>query len=156
MPELVEGIAHFLTTLWALALYGYGPWPVLALWVDLTKTEAEAARLKTGLVQRLHQKSTMKRGTNKRQTPLLAEELILSPDNPSPIPITALTLRAVHHSVRALIVDLGVLWLRVSNVLHPDALLDSLDILSSPILPTPPSRCTPEHSGRSFFRSPRR
>ncbi|KAF6765327.1 hypothetical protein DFP72DRAFT_867532 [Ephemerocybe angulata] len=114
MPELVEGLAHCLVVQWGLQLYGDGPFPVLNLYADLTGTEADDAKITTGLVQQLNSSCEMRRGTCGNQTPLLADELC----GDSPLPITALSLRQVHYSVRAMVLDLGPLWLKLAYLTH--------------------------------------
>ncbi|KAF6765343.1 hypothetical protein DFP72DRAFT_201838 [Ephemerocybe angulata] len=118
MPEIVEGFAHFLTAKWALDLFGDSSRCVQAIWADFTAKESAAAEIPHGMVQKLTPGTRIRRGTHRRQTPVLAAELQDVPDNLSRIEITDLEIKDVHHSVRALIVDLGPLWLRLAYLTH--------------------------------------
>ncbi|KAF8998811.1 hypothetical protein BDQ17DRAFT_1328606 [Cyathus striatus] len=115
MPELVEGKAHYLTTLWALEEYGTKPYnyAVQGLWGDFTNVEAIDRGIETGLVQQLTSACRLKHGTSGIQTPLIGKQLQLTSRNRTPIPISSLRLKGVYYSVRALILDLGELWLRI-------------------------------------------
>lgn len=111
MPELPEGLAHYLAAMAALESLGTACLRVIAIWADLTKKEAERAKVPIGMIQKLTPQTRIRRGTYGQQTPLLAEALQHISGNPSPIPISQLEIKGVHHSVRALIVDLGPVWL---------------------------------------------
>ncbi|KAF6753157.1 hypothetical protein DFP72DRAFT_849513 [Ephemerocybe angulata] len=148
MPELVEGLAHCLVVQWGLQLYGDGPFPVLNLYADLTGTEADDAKITTGLVQQLNSSCEMRRGTCGNQTPLLAEELC----GDSPLPITALSLRQVHYSVRAMVLDLGPLWLKASMRMLTERKLAYLTHTSVQVYPKSEWTviCTVPKSNRKF------
>ncbi|KAJ3550827.1 hypothetical protein NMY22_g187 [Coprinellus aureogranulatus] len=85
-PEIGEGIAHHLTTSWALQNFSGTCGEVEEVRTDLTPDEAKAARVPEGMIQRLTSTTRIRRGTNGKQTPLLAEKLQALPSNPSPIP----------------------------------------------------------------------
>ncbi|KAF6746369.1 hypothetical protein DFP72DRAFT_1175619 [Ephemerocybe angulata] len=118
MPETVEGRAHYLTSLWGLEAYPDSSRQVQGLWADYTATETKAAEIPEGIVQKLTPQTTLRRGKHGKQTPIIAKELQGTDTEPPAIAITSLALRGVHYSVRALIVDLGLLWLRVAYLTH--------------------------------------
>ncbi|PPQ87169.1 hypothetical protein CVT24_006894 [Panaeolus cyanescens] len=75
MPELVEGIAHYLTTSWGLEYYKDSPRRVLGLYADFTDKEAKKERLSNDLVQELGPQTRKFRGTRGHQGDLIAPEL---------------------------------------------------------------------------------
>ncbi|KAF9032744.1 hypothetical protein BJ165DRAFT_1410669 [Panaeolus papilionaceus] len=114
MPELVEGLAHYITSKWALDAHpNMDSRHVLGLYADLTADEAKELNITSGLIQPLTSETRYLRGTNKHQTPLVATELQRTKDNSNPLPITSLSLIDVHHNVRALVINLGAVWLWV-------------------------------------------
>ena len=118
MPELPEGIAHYISAKKTLDLLNDACREVIAIHGDFTGKESKAQKVKTGMIQKLTPQCRIVRGQCSNQTALLAEALQDRPNNPSPIPITDLVIKGVYHSVRALIVDLGPVWLRVRVYPH--------------------------------------
>lgn len=114
MPEEPECLAHYLSAKWALkALINRR---ILSIHADLTKEEAIAAQVAIGYIQKLTPQVRIERGQFRNQTALLGAMLQDLATNTSTIAITDLEIIDVHHTVRALIVNLGPVWLRVCSV----------------------------------------
>ncbi|KAH6905731.1 hypothetical protein BKA70DRAFT_1430599 [Coprinopsis sp. MPI-PUGE-AT-0042] len=71
-----------------------------------------------GMVFTLDNTCRLLRGTFKKQSFLLGKELQRTKENPNPIPITSLKLKGVQFMVRALIVDLDRIFLRLAYLTH--------------------------------------
>ncbi|KAJ3550782.1 hypothetical protein NMY22_g218 [Coprinellus aureogranulatus] len=82
--EIGEGIAYHLTTSCALQHFSGTSGEVEEVRADLTPDEAKAAHVPEGMIQRLTFTIRIQRGTNGKQTSLLAEKLRALPSNPYP------------------------------------------------------------------------
>lgn len=100
---------------WGLEEFSESSKEVRGLWADLP---AEAGNLSfahlgnedsSDFVHRLDSHCH----TLRQRVPLIARELQVSAMNPHPLQIENLHIKAVHHSPKALLVDLGPLWLKV-------------------------------------------
>lgn len=116
MPELRECIAHFLCMLWFLqhCLEAKIDLCLLGLWADATDEEAKTLAL-DGMVYQLNADSKVKRGTCSAQTSLWPQMWKKLPSQPDPPSIQTLHWKKVILSSRAIILDLGELYLQVSR-----------------------------------------
>lgn len=139
MPEYRECWAHYLFILLFLLSHSDNNWNLIALWADSVK-DSEPGANKSGHVYELPPTSTAERGQNNKQTPLYPPMLRQKPPKkptkskptptpsdsaktskppqeiqPAPLTIKDLKLRNVHPTNRAVILDLGPVFLKVSK-----------------------------------------
>ena len=93
MPELPEGLAHYLTTKLTLKSLGTASRQIKAIHCDHTSKESTKAQVPTGIFQKLGPSPRIHCGQCSDQTPLLAEALQDIAGNPPPIPITDLEIK---------------------------------------------------------------
>ncbi|KAH9948432.1 hypothetical protein B0H21DRAFT_821093 [Amylocystis lapponica] len=124
MPELTECVAHGLL---ALNFFEreqvHQSWKLKNLWVDATKSERPrtppGSPARSGKVYTLTACSPIKRGCTGAQTGVWPPMWRKFPsDREEPTSITTLELHGIEYTYRALILNLGALWLQVQYLTH--------------------------------------
>lgn len=117
MPEFRECLAHYLTF---LLFWQYQrdkqqtSLRLLGLLADLTNEEVQRTNTaKDGLVQRLESTCNFKRGCRSGQTDLYPTMFRSTAKNPNPLSIQNLELQGINHTSRAILLDFGVIHLKV-------------------------------------------
>lgn len=117
MPEFRECLAHYLIF---LLFWKYlrdqlrANFRLLGLLADLTNEEVKRTHMaQDGLVQRLGPTCNFKRGCNLGQTDLYPSPFRCTSKNPNPPSIQSLELRGINHTSRAILLDFGVVHLKV-------------------------------------------
>ncbi|KAH6890940.1 hypothetical protein BKA70DRAFT_1572158 [Coprinopsis sp. MPI-PUGE-AT-0042] len=121
MPEGRESVATAKVANMSLEYYKDSPNDVETLMADAsTKCKDEQGNhiATDGMVFALDNTCRLLRGTFKNQSFLLGKALQKTEENPNPIPITSLKLKGVQFLVRALIVDLDRIFLRLAYLTH--------------------------------------
>lgn len=115
MPELRECLAHYWFLLWFFDLYNSKTsFQLIALWADATPAEEKKVSAQDGHVYRLTATSSVKRGSKGAQTPLWPLDFTVTKDTPDPPSIQTLELKGVSTTSRAIILDMGPQFLKVS------------------------------------------
>lgn len=111
MPELVECLSHYLLASSLFNKYADSDWHLRNLWYDGTATENQSARandtMKEGRVGIVHPGTKALRGSGSAQGPLWPPTLSNSSE------LQQLKLQGISYTYRALILDLGGMWLQV-------------------------------------------
>jgi hypothetical protein len=119
MPEFRECLAHYLifSLFWEYQRDQLkANFQLLGLLADLTNEEVRRTHTaQDGLVQRLGPTCNFKRGCNLGQTDLYPALLRSTSKNPNPPSIQTLELRRVNHTSRAILLDFGVVHLKVCH-----------------------------------------
>ncbi|RDB17730.1 hypothetical protein Hypma_001157 [Hypsizygus marmoreus] len=120
MPEYRECLAHFLLLLWWVSHYkALTPLSLVALWADASKTEeAKIPGTRDGHVYWLDATSVVTRGTNGAQTWLWPSMWRKTSRQLNPPSIQTLSLRDITMTSRAVILDMGPLFLKLSYLTH--------------------------------------
>lgn len=119
MPEGRESVATYKVTNMALEHFKDSPREVEALVADATtkcRDEHDNRIAPDGMVFTIDETCRLVRGTFEKQSFLLGKDLQKREGYPDPISITSLKLNGVRFLVRALIVDLDRIFLRVRPV----------------------------------------
>lgn len=137
MPELRECLASGLILLWFLQRGQRDNWDlkVLKLWADLTDEES-AKHQSDGNVVCLTPSSKFKRGNQGHQYPLYPPQLKALSSSPI-LPVEGLELKNVTPTPRAVILDLGLLSLRVAYLTHTSVQIYSRKAWDEVITKTP-------------------
>ncbi|KAF8072162.1 hypothetical protein FPV67DRAFT_1779227 [Lyophyllum atratum] len=122
MPEYQyrECVAHYLVLLWWYEHWKLKtPLALIALWADGSKTEAaNSSNASDGHVYRLDATCDVIRGTSGAQTSLWPPTWKKTRKNPNPPSINTLSLKDITMTGRAVILDLGKLFLKFSYLTH--------------------------------------